>query len=203
MAKYSIVVLAALLLAGIVAPRSARAQLAADFSASSAASNFSATGMSPNLSASNSSGASGPSGGGNGLRAQTRNVSSTRFGSIMSRPSHRSRRNEMLEETLMLPSPAKPKPASRQFAGTYPSISFPHPAGSGLSSQLKPPASLSSGRSPSSLQTPLYSFLVGSEKDGPHSAASQLLRRLNQRRDPPGLPKRSSSGLRSGGGSDR
>jgi hypothetical protein len=204
MANYSIVVLAALLLAGIGAPRGARAQVPAGFSAPSGGVDFSAAGMSANLSASNGTGASGGSGGGNVLRAQTRNnVSSARFGSITSRPSHRSRSNEMMEETLMPPLPAKPKPAMRKFAGTYPSISDPRPTGFGLSSPLTPPAAHPSRTSSSSLQTPLYSFLVRNEKGGSHSGTSQLLRRLNHMRDSHGPPMRSSSGLGSGGGSDR
>jgi hypothetical protein len=205
MAKYSIVVLAALLLAGIGVPRRARAQVAADLSAPSGASNFSATGMSANLSATNGAGASRASGGGNGLRAQTRSVSSARFGSITSRPSYRGRSNEMMQEALILPLQAKPKPGLRGFAGTYPSISAPRPTGLGRSSQPAPPASHSSGWRSSSLQTPVYSFLVRNEKADPHSGASQpgLPRRSNHMRKSHGSLMRSLSGLASGGGSDR
>jgi hypothetical protein len=204
MAKYSIVVLTALLLTGFGAPRLARAQVAADLSAPVVGGNFSATGMSPNLSAPNGAVASGATGGGNGLRAQTRSVSSVRFGSITPRPSYRVRGYEMLQETVILPLQAKPKPGLPKFAAAYPSISAPRLTGFGRSSQLTPPASHSSGTSSSSLQTPVYSFLVGHEK-GTHSGASQLglLRKLNHTKSSNGSLIRSLSGLESGGGSNR
>jgi hypothetical protein len=205
MAKYSSVVLTAIFLTGFGALQVARAQVAADLSAPVVAGNFSATGMSPNLSASNGVGTSGASGGGNGLRAQTRSVSSAPFGFITPRPSYRGRSHPMMQETAILPLQAKPKPALRGVAGAYPSISAPRPAGFGRSSQLTPPASHSSGRSSSSLQTPVYSFLVRNEKGGSHSGASQsgLLRKLNHMRSSHGPLIRSLSDLGSGGGSDR
>lgn len=205
MAKYSIVVLVSLLLTGFGAPWCARAQLAADLSAPVVAGNFSATGMSPNLSVSNGVGASGASGGGHGLRAQTRSVSSARFGSMTPRPSYRGRSYPMTQETVILPLQPEPKPGLRGVAGAYPSISAPRPTGFGRSSQLAPPASHSSGRSSSSLQTPVYSFLVSNEKGRSHSGASQLglLRKLSHMTNSHGPLMRSSPGLGSGGGSDR
>jgi hypothetical protein len=200
MAKYSIVALTALLITGFGAPCLACAQAAADLSAPGVGGNFSATGMSPNLSASNGVGTSGASGGGNGLRAQTRSVSSAPFGFITPRPSYRGRSYPMMQETAVLPLQAKPKQALRGVAGAYPSISAPRPAGFGRSSQLTPPASHSSGRSSSSLQTPVYSFLVSNEKGG--SGGSALPSGLS--RKPGGL--RSASGplsrLLSGAGID-
>jgi hypothetical protein len=208
MKKYSIEALAALLLTGFAALQCARAQVAADFSAPVVGGNFSATGMAPNLSAnlSASSGAvaSGTTGGGNGIRSQTRSVSSARFSSITSRSSYRARSYEMLQETVILPLQAKPKPGLRGFAGAYPSISAPRLTGLSHSSQLAPPASHSPGGSSSSLQTPVYSFLVGSEK-GVHPGASQLglVRKLNHMKSSNGFLTRHSAGLGSGGGSNR
>jgi hypothetical protein len=203
MTKRLTVILALLPLAVFGATGSASAQLAADLSAPAGGGNFSAAGLSANLSASNGAGTSATSGGGNGLKAQARSVSSAGFGFIMSRPSYRGKSNEMMQETLMLPLQAKPKPRLRGFAGTHPLIPAPRPIGSSLSSQLTTPASHSSGNSSSSLQTPLYSFLVRNEKGGSHSGTSQLLRRLDHMRDSHGPSMRSSSGLGSGGGSDR
>ena len=204
MAKCSITVLTALLLAGLGAPGCARAQVAADLSAPVVGVNFAATGMSPNLSASNGAVASGTTGGGNGIRSQTRSVSSARFSSITSRSSYRARSYEMSQETVILPLQAKPKPGLRGFAGAYPSISAPRLTGLSHSSQLAPPASHSPGGSSSSLQTPVYSFLVGSEK-GVHPGASQLglVRKLNHMKSSNGFLTRHSAGLGSGGGSNR
>jgi hypothetical protein len=214
MAKYSIVALTALLITGFGAPCLACAQAAADLSAPGVGGNFSATGMSPNLSASNRAVPSGASGGGNGLKAQTRSALSARFSSITSgpptslpstsQPSYRGRSYEMLQATAILPLQAKPKPAGRGFAAAYPSISAPRLTGFGRSSQLTPPASHSPGVSSSSLQTPVYSFLVRNDKEM-HSGASQLglLRKLNHMKNSNGSPMRSLSGLRSSGGSHR
>jgi hypothetical protein len=205
MAKHFIVILALLPLAVLGAMGLASAQVAANLSVPAGGGDFSATGMSANLAASNGAGASGPSGGGNGLRAQTGSVPRAQFGSITSRPSYRGRSNEMMQETVILPLQAKPKPRLRGFAGKYPSISAPRPTGLGRSSQPTAPASHSSGWSSSSLQTPVYSFLVRNEKGGSHSGASQpgLPRRSNHMRNSHGSLMRSLSGLGSGGGSDR
>jgi hypothetical protein len=175
MTQYLMAIVAVLLCSGLGGARVARAQLAADLCAPAGSAGFAATGMSANLSASNGAGASGSSGaGGNRLKAQTRTVSSTQPRSGASRVSYHIGYEEMQ---------AGLKPKLQGLASMHPSTSGK--AGLSSSGQRTASAPQSAGRSLPSLQSPLYSFVVGNEKGGSHSSASQ--------QSPSGKPKRSAS----------
>jgi hypothetical protein len=144
----------------------ASAQVAANLSASAGSADFSASGMSASLSASNSAGSSGVSGVGNGLRAQSASTSSVRLSSVTSRALYRVRGNEMMQDTIIPPLQSRPRAGLQGLARVHPSMTTIGPIGLSRSSQLTAPAPYSSGRSSSSLQTPVYSFLVGNESIG-------------------------------------
>jgi hypothetical protein len=180
MAKYSIVVVAALLFTCLGAHRCARAQVAADLGASSGAVDFSATGMSANLSASNGAGASGASALGGRLKAQTQSLSYSQGRSIQS-------------STLLTASltgyGASPKAPMKRYYEALQNDSSPSPrprtraipsTALGTSPGFAPVASLSLGvtgkqatkrprsfaSQPAALQTPVYSFLMKFEGMG-------------------------------------
>jgi hypothetical protein len=204
MAKYLIVILAVLPLTVIAAMRPACAQVAADLSAPAGGGDFTATGLSASLSASNASGALGTSATGGGSRAHESNVSSGRSSLLTSRASHLAKYDEMMQATTTS-GQERPKWVLQGLSGVHPSISPPRPLGPSYSGQLTAPAAVSSGRSSSSLRTPLYSFLMSNEKGASHPGRSEpgLSGKTNHMRNSNGSLIRSLTGLGSSRGLDR
>jgi hypothetical protein len=217
MAKYLIVVVAALPLICFGAPRSAHAQVAADLSAPAGAGDFVATGLSANLSAANGAisraaaggrygaqggaGSSLPSGG--SLPSAVRSNSSS--GYTASRAALLNSYSEVVQMTSRPPVRLVSKSVFPKASAMNSGFALVGPPGlsSAATKGIRTPRSFAGWTS--ATQTPVYSFLMRHERTGSVSSVRQQSRPGNSMRRRNGKRElvQSMTGMGSSGGLSR